>query len=205
MSVLAAPCHGRVAQVQASAAPRVSAPRSRRMRVVAAAQPEPMPRRDMLKAAFIGGLASSALGGVPQQAAAAAGPAATLGDAYAAYGAFAAGGDYSRLDAYFTNDTTWLSNVNGGFKGKGKADIQRFFAWNLATNDVSSFKPLQFIEQGNKVSALVAMAGTGKKTGKRYDTVLAHFATVEGGKITEFREFTTADWSEAVGDTPFPK
>eukprot|EP00198_Chlamydomonas_reinhardtii_P005857 XP_001695193.1 ketoacid isomerase-like protein [Chlamydomonas reinhardtii] len=189
MSALAASHHGHAAKPQA----RERAPSG------------PTARRDVLNVALFGGLASSMLAVTPQQASAATGPAATLESAYGAFGSFVSSGDYSTLDSFFTNDTTWLSNVNGGFQGKGKADVKRFFAWNLAANAVSSFRPLQFVEQGNKVASLVAMAGSGKATGRPYDTVLAHFATVEGGKITEFREVAGSEWSEAMGGVPFPK
>eukprot|EP00198_Chlamydomonas_reinhardtii_P012013 XP_001701350.1 ketoacid isomerase-like protein [Chlamydomonas reinhardtii] len=179
-------------------------PRSRMSLVARASAAEPA-RRDVLKA-VAGGMAAVSLGAfAPAPVSAASGAAATIQEAYGAFGQFAATGEYSPLESYFGDGVKWVSTVNGGYTGKGKADVARFFTWVRQVNDVSKFQPVKFVEQGNSVAVLVNMAGKGKLTGKPYDGYISHFFVVENGKITDFLEVAGADVSNAVGTTPFPK
>ncbi|KAG2431129.1 hypothetical protein HXX76_009659 [Chlamydomonas incerta] len=183
---------------------RAALPRSRMSLVVRASATETA-RRDVLKAAA-GGLAAVSLGAaVPAPVSAAPGAAATIKEAYGAFGQFVATGDYGALESYFTDDITWVSNINGGFNGKGKADVKRFFTWVRSVNAVTKFEPYRFIEEGNNLAVLVNIAGSGKLTGKPYDTVVSHFFVVENGKVADFREFASPDVDAAMGKSPFPR
>ncbi|KAG2448037.1 hypothetical protein HYH02_007064 [Chlamydomonas schloesseri] len=175
--------------------------------VVRASAAEPA-RRDVLKGVASGLVAVSLAAAVPAPAVATAGAAATIKEAYGAFGKFAATGDYGPLESYMADDISWVSNVNsaaGGFKGKGKADVKRFFTWVSSVNAVTKFQPIKFIEEGSSVAVLVNMAGSGKVTGKPYDTIMSHFFVVENGQVTDFREFVSPDLDAVMGKTPFPK
>ncbi|KAG2482936.1 hypothetical protein HYH03_018161 [Edaphochlamys debaryana] len=152
-------------------------------------------RREVLGALSLAS-AGSVLSGVAApllpSAIAAPDPAAVLLDAYAKFGDFQASGDpakYKVFETTFTDDISWESNVNGGFKGKGKADVARFFKFVNTYNAISKFEPFKLVAQGNEVVSLVNLAGKGALTGTQYSTTVVHVATISpDGKIAKFRE-----------------
>ncbi|KAG2448039.1 hypothetical protein HYH02_007066 [Chlamydomonas schloesseri] len=142
-------------------------------------------------------------------AAAAASPTDVVRQAYGAFAAWLAGGgsdpDFAALEDFFADGIVWESNVNGGFKGQGKADLKRFFRWVSQANDIRAFDLRRLIESGREVAVVVEHGGVGRVTGKQYSATMVQLVTLdEAGRITRFKEFVEPAVVEALAGVPFP-
>jgi ketosteroid isomerase-like protein len=113
-------------------------------------------------------------------------------DAYAAFGR----GDIPTLLGYMTDDILWQPVIGAGrhvpFSGerKGKAAVGEFFKQVAESEDFQLFEPREFVAQGDKVVAIGHYRAQAKATGKTFDSPFVMVFTLQGGKVTAFREFT---------------
>jgi len=110
---------------------------------------------------------------------------------YAAFGR----GDVAGLVAGLTPDIDWQTlgpakDYPTFGQRKGKATVQEFFAQVATTEEFSDFSPREFYATDDKVFVLGSYAGKVKKTAKPFACEWAHVFTVEGDKVSRFREFT---------------
>jgi ketosteroid isomerase-like protein len=75
-------------------------------------------------------------------------------------------------------------------KRHGREGVADFFSKLTATQEVNSFEPAEFIEQGNKVVSLGRYSFTVKATRGQFTSDFAHVFTIENGQIVRFQEFT---------------
>jgi|SRR5579872_3165928 len=75
---------------------------------------------------------------------------------------------------------------------KGRAEVLGFFQALGATQTNQQLTTGVWCAQGDTVATLGRYAGTVTATGKSFDTAVAHFFTIRGGKIARFVD---------VGDT----
>ncbi|KAG2431132.1 hypothetical protein HXX76_009662 [Chlamydomonas incerta] len=140
---------------------------------------------------------------------AAASPSDVVRQAYGAYGAWLAGGAtdaaFGPLAACFAEDIVWQSNVNGGFRGQGTADLKRYFTWLAQANQARGFDIQQMIESGREVVVVVEHSGTGTVTGKQYSGTMVQLLAVDtAGRIASSKEFVGPAAVEALAGVPFP-
>ena len=72
---------------------------------------------------------------------------------------------------------------------QGVSGVAEFFSTLAATQDAEMFEPREFVTQGDTVVSLGEYRWRVKKTGKVFGSKFAHVFTVQGGKVTAFREF----------------
>lgn len=95
-----------------------------------------------------------------------------------------------------TDDVEWTlegpSIIPFAGNRKGVSEVKQFFEAlaTTQTNQKLTMEPL--MAQGDQVAGLGRYAATVTATGKSFDSALAHFFTVRGGKISRFVD---------VGDT----
>ena len=75
-------------------------------------------------------------------------------------------------------------------KRKGIPEVTQFFAALATTQTDQKLTIDTWVAQGDVVATLGRYAGTVKATGKKFDTVLAHFFTIRDGKIARFVDIT---------------
>lgn len=125
------------------------------------------------------------------------------------YDAYAAG-DVESLAAVMGEGichTCHEGNQSGVFCGRfigREAVLERIQAIATAFA-IESFACVWIAADGGKVAAICRFAGTGRATGARIDTRLAHFFTVENGLVVEFEEiFDSGLVAAAIGSTVSP-
>ena len=94
-------------------------------------------------------------------------------------------------------DITWelpeLEIMPIAGKRTGRDSVQEFFAMLARDQDVLEFEPREFVAQRDKVVSLGHYRWRVKDTDREYRSDFVHIFTVNGGKITSFREhFDTA-------------
>jgi len=118
---------------------------------------------------------------------------------YAAFGKR----DIAAIVAALAPDVDWTvvgraSDVPTFGTRKGPAAVQEFFALVDSSYTFTEFSPKEFYAAGDKVFVLGHYALTVKKTGKSMASDWLHVFTIQGGKVTAFREFLdTARAAEA--------
>lgn len=110
-------------------------------------------------------------------------------DAYAKFGS----GDIPGLLSLLSDDVHWqtpeIENASFGGKRRGHEAVGNFFAALVAEEDITDFKPLEFMADSDKVVVLGTSTSTVRETGKTYTTEWVHIFTVKDGKIVSFVEF----------------
>jgi ketosteroid isomerase-like protein len=120
-------------------------------------------------------------------------------NAYAAFGR----GDVDGILGLLADNVEWQSFGPAelpmtGLR-RGKPEVGRFFKQVGETWNFERFEPREFIVQGDLVVALGYYSGTAKGPGRKFAAEFAHAFTVQGGKITRFREYTdTANLAAAL-------
>lgn len=118
---------------------------------------------------------------------------------YAAFGR----GQFASIVAAVTPDVRWETVGRGTdfptFGPRtGPQGVQEFFRLVVENEDIHEFSPHEFHVSGNMVFVVGHYAATMRKTGRKVATDWLHAFTIEGGKLTAFREFTdTAQFAEA--------
>ena len=118
---------------------------------------------------------------------------------YAAFGR----GDIATIIGGLASGVHWQVNGRssdfpaiGTWNGPG--EVQKFFQTVAEHEEFSEFTPREFYSDGNKVFVLGRYAQTIRKTGRKIACDWFHVFTIEGGKVTGFKEFTdTAQFAEA--------
>jgi len=72
---------------------------------------------------------------------------------------------------------------------KGRKQVEEFFTTLEATEDVQSFRPQNFIAQGDMVVVLGELTSRVRSTGSVINSPWVHVFKVSAGKISEFRSF----------------
>lgn len=112
--------------------------------------------------------------------------------AQAAYAKFGSG-DIAGLLTLLSDDVHWQTpDIEGAeFSGKrrGRQAVGEFFATLVSEEEITSFEPLEFLEDEDKVVVLGTSASTVRETGKSYHTEWVHIFTIIDGKIVSFVEF----------------
>jgi ketosteroid isomerase-like protein len=110
-------------------------------------------------------------------------------DTYAKFGS----GDVAGLLGLLSDDVHWqtpeIENAHFGGKRRGREAVGEFFASLVADEEITSFEPLEFMADADKVVVLGTSASTVRETGKSYHTEWVHIFTVQEGKIVSFVEF----------------
>ena len=70
------------------------------------------------------------------------------------------------------------------------AEVGEFFAAIGQVEDITVFKPKEFIEAGEDVTVLGYLEGFARDTNQQFHTPWVHVFTVRNGKITRWRGFT---------------
>jgi ketosteroid isomerase-like protein len=113
-------------------------------------------------------------------------------DAYAAFGR----GDITTLLSYMSDDVVWQPVIGTApfvpfsEPRQGKAAVENFFRQVAAAEDFSQFEPREFVAQGNTVVAIGHYRAVAKTTTRSFESDFVMVFTLEGGKVTRFREFT---------------
>jgi ketosteroid isomerase-like protein len=103
-------------------------------------------------------------------------------------------GDIPSLLARLTDDVVWTTPyppdiVPHGGTRKGKAGVVQFFQQLAGGIEFTKFDPREFIASGDRVVALVSIAGITKSTGLASAEEAAHLFRVRDGKVSEFVEY----------------
>lgn len=113
-----------------------------------------------------------------------------INEIYAAFGR----GDIDHIFASVADDVDWGLEANvpqalAWLKaGRGRDKVKAYFKGVGENMDFHSFVPKLVLGQGNEVLTLVEVSFTGKRTGKRLDSIEAmHFTFDDKGKITRYR------------------
>ena len=111
-------------------------------------------------------------------------------------------GDIEGLLALYSEDISWETPKvdNAAYSGarKGKDAVAEFFELLSGSNTFTKFESTEFIAEADKVVVLGNFEATVRDTGKSFATDWVHVMTVEGGKVTGFREyFDTAAANQA--------
>ena len=110
-----------------------------------------------------------------------------------AYSNFKSGNIPGLLDL-MSDDITWqlpeMKDVPFGGKRTGRRGVGDFFSILGTNQDSLSFEPRETIAQGDKVVSLGSYHWRVKSTNGEYGCDFAHVFTINGGKITDFLEFT---------------
>lgn len=105
------------------------------------------------------------------------------------YDAFAKGDIKTILD-HLTDDVTWTNpgpaTVPYSGDRKGRAQVQEFFDRLVGTQENVNLTIEQFIAQGDAVATLGRYSGNIKGTGRAFDTLVGHFFTIRGGKVSRW-------------------
>jgi uncharacterized protein len=112
-------------------------------------------------------------------------------------------GDITPIIAALGRNVDW--RVNGRPKDypcfgtwTGPADVQKFFGLVAENEQASEFSPREFLPAGDKVVVTGHYTWKILKTGRAVDSDWIHVFTLDGGKVTSFREFNdTAQFAEA--------
>ena len=72
---------------------------------------------------------------------------------------------------------------------KGRKQVEEFFTTLEATEDVQSFRPQNFIAQGDMVVVLGELTSRVRSTGSVINSPWVHVFKLSAGKISEFRSF----------------
>jgi ketosteroid isomerase-like protein len=72
---------------------------------------------------------------------------------------------------------------------KGCEQVEEFFATLEAIGEIQSFRPQDFVAEGDKVVAMGELQARVKSTGKLIDSPWVHVFTLRDRKISEFRSF----------------
>ena len=84
---------------------------------------------------------------------------------------------------------------------KGREQVGEFFATLERSEEVQSFRPQQFVAQGDKVVVIGDLKSRVRLTGAEIKSPWVHVFTISDGKISEFRSFyDTAAALIAYGD-----
>lgn len=123
---------------------------------------------------------------------------------HAIYGAFATG-DIPAILSYLAEDVAWEpDSVDHGIPwlrpGRGKPHVAAFFEAVGAGLEMQRFEPLNFLEGGNQVAAVINVTAVAKATGKTVTDVELHLWTFgSDGKVTALRHFLdTAQHAAAI-------
>jgi len=102
-------------------------------------------------------------------------------------------GDIPGLLSLFTKDIKWTvpEIENAPFAGsrQGTDSVGKFFTQLTEAEDITSFEPLEFIAQNDRVVVLGRSAATVRETSRSYKTDWVHVFRLKDGKVTEFQEF----------------
>jgi ketosteroid isomerase-like protein len=110
-------------------------------------------------------------------------------DAYAAFGRGDVAGVLSCLSPQVDWEVATVPGLSFTGRRKGNDQVAEYFRQADEERGIREFLPKEFIAQGNKVVVLGSGAFTVKHTGRDFDSDWVHVFTVEGGRITGFREF----------------
>jgi ketosteroid isomerase-like protein len=72
---------------------------------------------------------------------------------------------------------------------RGRDEVTAFFVTLAETEEITHFEPREFIAQGERVVVLGNYKGRIRSNKREFDLDWLHIFTVNGGKITSFREF----------------
>jgi uncharacterized protein len=101
-------------------------------------------------------------------------------------------GDIASLLSLFSDGIEWelpkVENMPFSGKRQGRDAVGQFFASVNEQQDVIQFEPREFVAQGNKVVSLGHYEWRVKSTGREFKSDWVHIFTIEGGKVTAFRE-----------------
>ena len=112
--------------------------------------------------------------------------------AYAAFGR----GDVDGILDVCADNVVWegvigaSANVPHAGIRHGKAEVREFFQQVAESITFQRFEPREFIAQGDRVVVLGSYAGTANPTGKTMESDWVMVFRLNGGKVSEFREFT---------------
>jgi ketosteroid isomerase-like protein len=117
------------------------------------------------------------------------------------YDAFAQGDVQTILDN-LTDDVEWTlegpSIIPFAGKRKGPSQVLGFFQALAGTQQNMKLTTDVWAAQGDVVATLGRYSGTVTATGKSFDTAVAHFFTIRGGKVSRFVDVgDTAQFAEA--------
>jgi ketosteroid isomerase-like protein len=119
-----------------------------------------------------------------------------VGVVQAAYAAFGRG-DIGAVVDLTAEDVEWegvrsplTEGLPFGGLHRGKDGVRRFFAALGENVEFQSFRPKDFIAQGDRVVALGDYEARARKTGRGYRADWAMVFTLRGGKVTRFQEYT---------------
>ncbi len=106
-------------------------------------------------------------------------------------------GDIANLLDRLTDDVAWTTPyppeiVQHGGSRTGKDGVLTFFEQLARGHEITKFDPREFISSGDRVVALVSIAGVARGTGIHAATEAAHVFRVRSCKISEFREYADA-------------
>ena len=111
-------------------------------------------------------------------------------------------GDIPGLMEMMSDDIEWVLDKaeNVPFTGarRGKEQVAQFFSILGENQHPLQFEPQEFIAQGDKVVALGHYAWSVKPTDRVFESDWAEVFTVQGGKITRFREYADTAAGEAA-------
>lgn len=105
------------------------------------------------------------------------------------------GGDTDCWLGIIAEDVTFGSSAEGEtslpFAGphKGRAELNNYFAGLLGDWDMLHYTVHDYIEQGDRIVALVTTAWHNKKTGKSFEVAKADAWTFKNGKVAAFFEY----------------
>ena len=103
-------------------------------------------------------------------------------------------GDIESLLKLYSQDVQWevygpASMPTTGV-WRGKEELAQFFATVNETLEARKFEPQEFIAQDDQVAVLGRYEWRVKTTGRPFNSNWVHVVTLNGGKITRFREYT---------------
>jgi ketosteroid isomerase-like protein len=117
-------------------------------------------------------------------------PRETVEEIYRRY----AGGDIPGVLALSTDDVEYIAfgdpemDVFAGHF-KGKEALAARFAETARLFEFRRFEPVEYIAEGDRVAVRCACAATRRETGEEIETELAHFFTIENGKLARILEY----------------
>ena len=111
-------------------------------------------------------------------------------------------GDIPAIIAALADDVVWTLEAPAiiPFAGarKGPSEVLGFFQALGGTQANMKLTTEQWVAQGDTVATLGRYSGTVTATGKSFDSPVAHFFTIRGGKITHFVDLgDTAAFADA--------
>jgi uncharacterized protein len=114
----------------------------------------------------------------------------TVKDAYLAYQDH----NIPALLMCLTDDVRWFEMgpqdlIPTAGTRKGREQVEEFFGTLEASEEVQSFKPQNFVAQGDMVVVLGELKSRVRSTGGIINSPWVHVFTLNDGKISEFRSF----------------